>query len=85
MTAPTSRHEMADEEETQTVEIPASLAASVERRLAATQFESTDAYVTFCMTRLLRELEREEAGPPMGETAPSDEEVRDRLESLGYL
>jgi hypothetical protein len=76
---------MDDEEERRRVEIPVSLAERVERRLPATQFESTDAYVTFCMTRLLRELERGEAESPATEAAPSDDEVRDRLESLGYL
>lgn len=73
---------------THTVTIPEETADEIAQRLHATEFDSVDAYVTFTMELVLRELEREEetgdAKSPSG-TGEENEAVRERLETLGYL
>lgn len=68
-------------EETYAVELPGPVVADVEKRLAYTEFDSVDEYVTFALEQLLREVEQR-----ADETDPVDAgEVRRQLESLGYL
>lgn len=71
----------------QHLSLPAPLAAKIERRVSNTEFDSVEAYVSFVMESVLRELDEQgEATIAQTETTPADEEsVEDRLESLGYL
>lgn len=72
------------------VRLPDHVEAKIERRLPRTNFGSVDEYVVFALESLLRELddgdEHVETVPEDHEgTAENSEEIRDRLESLGYL
>lgn len=71
------------------VHIPVRLGAAIEQRLPATNFDSTDEYVSFVLESLLRELDEqaEELGTEAAERDGSEQpaELQDRLESLGYL
>lgn len=71
------------------VHIPVRLGGAIEQRLPATNFDSTDEYVSFVLESLLRELDEQadELGPEAAELEESDQpaELQDRLESLGYL
>lgn len=79
-----------DNDDTRTVEIPERTAEAISARLDGTEFGSIDAYVTFALEQLLRELDRtpvEEApvDPDTNGDSPSESGVESRLESLGYL
>lgn len=71
------------------VQIPARIGEAIEQRLAATNFDSTDEYVSFVLESLLRELDQqpEELSVEAVESSDSEQsgELQDRLESLGYL
>jgi len=69
-----------------TITIPRSVATVIEDRIDGTDFESTDAYVTFVLEQLLLELGRNGTKESTDDHASeSSESVEDRLESLGYL
>jgi Arc/MetJ-type ribon-helix-helix transcriptional regulator len=77
---------------TRTVEIPERTVRDISQRLTWTAFNSVDGYVAFALDQLLREIDRQDEQPHAredsdGEPADdsTDEEVADRLESLGYL
>lgn len=79
---PTSENELR-------VHIPVRIGDAIERRLSATNFESTDEYVSFALESLLRELDQQ-ADELTEQVASSDDSeepaaLQDRLESLGYL
>jgi len=79
---------MTDDDRTRTVEIPESTAEAISNRLAGTEFESVDDYVTFALDQLLRELEGESERRSLSggsDDGTTDDAVKDRLESLGYL
>jgi hypothetical protein len=69
-------------EDTVAVEIPADVHARVERRLARTDFDSVGAYLAFVSREVLAEVESESDD---GYQGVADAEIKDRLESLGYL
>lgn len=71
------------------VQIPVRIGTAIEQRLPATNFDSTDEYVSFVLESLLRELDQQD-GELNDEVPESDDsgesaELQDRLESLGYL
>lgn len=66
-----------------TVELPAGVVERVEARLPRTEFATEGEYVAFVLEEVLAHVERE-AGTEEFE-AVDEAEVRDRLESLGYL
>lgn len=70
------------DERTETVELPAQVVARVEDRLPRTEFDSPDEYVAYVMEEVLHHVEArgDEEVEPVNE-----DQVRDRLESLGYL
>lgn len=84
-------------EETRSIDIPEDVAEELQERLSGTRFESIDVYASVALRFLLYELEQrdeEEASELAAEIADRDVsktdvddggEVRDRLESLGYL
>lgn len=67
--------------------LPAPLGAKIERRVTNTEFDSAEAYVSFVLEAVLRELdEQTETEIAQQDTEPTDtESVEERLESLGYL
>jgi hypothetical protein len=67
-------------ERTRAVELPERTVARVEERLAGTEFDGTEEYVDFVLREVLQGTE------PADDAAGVDEQqVKDRLESLGYL
>lgn len=75
--------DMATQEETQTVELPSRIVSRVEARLPRTEFETSDEYITYVMEEVLYRVEKETEDDDF---EPIDEEeVKDRLKSLGYL
>lgn len=70
-------------EEKTTVDLPTHIVDRVEKRLPRTEFESSDDYITYVLEEVLYRVE---------ETTDDDDyegvdetEVKQRLESLGYL
>ena len=55
----------------------------IESRLSDTEFESVDEYAAFVLAETVTRVEH--ASTESGESTASREEVRDRLQSLGYL
>jgi len=74
----TSEHEPAE-----TVELPERIVERVEARLPRTEFDSSAEYITYVMEEVLYRVEEETEDDDF---EPVDEdEVKDRLKSLGYL
>lgn len=70
-------------EETRTVELPERIVDRVEERVPRTEFDSAAEYITYVMEEVLYRVEQEtddEDFEPVDE-----EEVKNRLKSLGYL
>jgi len=72
-----------DPEETSTVVLPESVVADIEDRLPRTRFDSVDEYAAYALAVLLREADRRDDTPE--HDTDEGEEMRQRLESLGYL
>lgn len=69
--------------ETREVVLPAEIVSRVENRLPRTEWETPEEYITYVMEEVLYHVEAE---TDEDEFEPVDEqEVKDRLESLGYL
>lgn len=71
----------------QQLRLPEQLVSQIKQRLPRTEFESVEAYVTFVMESVLREVDEQdeathEASDHEGETSDA---MQERLESLGYL
>ncbi|NHN46561.1 hypothetical protein G9464_02975 [Halostella sp. JP-L12] len=69
--------------ETTSVDLPDRIVSRVEDRLSRTEFETPADYITYVMEEVLYRVEKEtedEDFEPVDE-----EEVKDRLQSLGYL
>lgn len=64
------------------VELPAALIDDIKQRLAYTDFDDVNAYVTFVLEEVLAAVADEEDA---NYDAVDREEVENRLESLGYL
>lgn len=69
---------------TRTIELPEDLVRRVEARLPKTEWDEAEAYVKFVLEEVLTEVESE-ADEVADFDAVDEEEIRDRLESLGYL
>lgn len=74
---------MNDTIETEPVEIPADLLARIEERVSYTEFDSASEYIEYTMKEVLYHVEQETADEDFEEV--DEQEVRDRLRSLGYL
>jgi hypothetical protein len=70
-------------EETDTVELPTRIVERVEARLPRTEFDSTGEYITYVMEEVLYRVEQETEDEDYEEV--DEEEVKNRLKSLGYL
>ena len=65
------------------VELPERIVERVENRLPRTEFDSTPEYITYVMEEVLYRVEQETEDDDF--EAVDEDEVRDRLKSLGYL
>lgn len=76
---------MATETETTTksVELSAELIERVERRLPRTEWHDSGEYVEYVLEEVLSQVEAETENSDF--EAVDEDEVKDRLESLGYL
>ena len=59
------------------------LANRIEARVQQTEFETADDYAEFVLSEVLTRVERETERS--SKPSPSNEDVQDRLQSLGYL
>lgn len=75
--------EMVAQENQQVIELPERLLSRVERRLPRTEFDSADEYVAFVLEEVLYQVESETDGDDF--ESVDEQEVKDRLRSLGYL
>ncbi|WP_440991963.1 hypothetical protein [Haloarchaeobius baliensis] len=64
------------------VRLSPSVADRIDDRLPHTEFESVDAYVDYVLTVVLDEVETDDRTT---DAEVDEQQVRDRLESLGYL
>jgi hypothetical protein len=68
---------------TTSLEIPTHVVERVEKRLPRSEWDTPEAYVTYVMEEVLARVESDTGDDDF---EPIDErEVKDRLESLGYL
>ena len=72
-----------DHEETTPVDLPDRIVERVEARLPRREFDTTAEYVTFVMEEVLYRVEKETEDDDFEPV--DEEEVKDRLKSLGYL
>lgn len=71
------------QEQTQQLDLPSRIVGRVEDRLPRTEFDSPEEYVTFVMEEVLYRVEQETEDDDFEEV--DEDEVKDRLKSLGYL
>lgn len=70
-------------DERHSIQLPERIVSRVEDRLPRTEFDTPGEYVTFVMEEVLYRVEKETENDDF---EPVDEqEVKDRLKSLGYL
>jgi Arc/MetJ-type ribon-helix-helix transcriptional regulator len=72
-----------ESERKNSVELPSQIIDRVEARLPRTEFESEAEYITFVLEEILYRVEEETEDDDYEEV--DEDEVKDRLESLGYL
>lgn len=78
------RVEMTDaSEDLRTVELPADVVSRVEARLPRTEWDDADTYITNVLEEVLYHVEAE--GEDDEFDAADEQQVQDRLKSLGYL
>lgn len=70
------------DEQTQSVDLPNSPVSRIEDRLPRTKWETRDEYITYVLEEVLYHVEKETSDDF---EAVEEEEVKERLESLGYL
>jgi len=70
-------------EQTEAVELPTRIVERVEERLPRTEFDSSGEYITYVMEEVLYRVEQETEDDDF--EAVDEDEVKDRLKSLGYL
>ena len=71
------------QERTQSIELPKRIVSRVENRLPRTEWDTPSEYINYVMEEVLYRVEHETEDD---DSEPIDEqEVKDRLKSLGYL
>jgi reverse gyrase len=70
-------------DQTEAVELPTRIVERVEQRLPRTEFDSSGEYIAYVMEEVLYRVNADTADGEFEEVG--EDEVRDRLESLGYL
>ena len=74
---------MDSHEETRTVELPRRIVDRIEDRLPRTEWDDPEEYLTYVMEEVLYRVEKETADDDFEPV--DEEEVKNRLKSLGYL
>lgn len=74
---------MAIEETTRSVALPERVVERVERRLPRTEWDDSAAYITYVLEEVLYRIEAETEDDDF--ESVDEDEVKDRLKSLGYL
>jgi len=74
---------MGVQEKTQSLELPNRIVERVESRLPRTEWDTPEEYVTFVLEEVLYHVEQETEDDEF--ESVDEEEVKDRLKSLGYL
>ena len=74
---------MDSQEETRTIELPKRIVDRTEARLPRTEWDEPEEYITYVMEEVLYRVEKETADDDFEPV--DEEEVKSRLESLGYL
>ena len=68
---------------TESVELPTRVTDRVEKRLPRTEFDTSAEYITYVVEEVLYRVEKETDDDDF--EAVDEDEVKDRLKSLGYL
>jgi hypothetical protein len=86
MCAPKNGQHVTDvsREETRALELPDRVVERVEDRLPRTEWDRPEEYVTYVLEEVLHRVERE-TDHDDGFESVGEDEVHDRLKSLGYL
>ncbi|WP_436926774.1 hypothetical protein [Halosimplex amylolyticum] len=71
------------QQQRQSVELPSRIVDRVEDRLPRTEFDSSAEYITYVMEEVLYRVEQETEDDDFEDV--DEDEVKDRLKSLGYL
>ena len=71
------------QEESKSVELPSRIVERVESRLPRTEWGDPEEYITFVLEEVLYHVEQETEDDDF--ESVDEEEVKDRLKSLGYL
>jgi hypothetical protein len=71
------------QEEAQSLDIPVRIIDRVEDRLPRTEWDEPEEYITYVMEEVLYRVEQETEDDDFEEI--DEQEVEDRLKSLGYL
>lgn len=74
---------MGVQNKTQSLELPNRIVERVENRLPRTEWETPEEYITFVLEEVLYHVEQETEDDDF--ESVDEEEVKDRLKSLGYL
>lgn len=74
---------MSLDESTRQVELPSRIISRVEDRLPRTEWDHPEEYITYVMEEVLYRVEQETEETDY--ESVDEEEVKDRLKSLGYL
>lgn len=75
---------MGTDQTTTPIELSTDLVQRIEARLPQTKWDDPDAYVTFVLEEVLSQVEGE-GGTDSAVDSVDEDEVRERLSSLGYL
>ena len=70
-------------ENTGAIALPERIVERVEKRLPRTEFDTPEEYITYVMEEVLYRVEKETGDEEFEEI--DEDQVRDRLKSLGYL
>lgn len=70
-------------EEVESLQLPADVLTRIEARVERTEFEDASAYISYVLKEVLHEAE--EDGDLHTSDQVDEEQVEDRLKSLGYL
>lgn len=70
-------------EDTESVNLPTRIVERVEDRLPRTEWDTPEEYITYVMEEVLYRVEKETEDDDFEPV--DEEEVKDRLKSLGYL
>jgi Arc/MetJ-type ribon-helix-helix transcriptional regulator len=74
---------MCQKQENEQIELPKGTLDRINDRVAVSEFDSVSEYIDYVLNEVLHHLEQEK--PRNGSDKVDEQQVQDRLESLGYL